>query len=644
MEEKLLNDDRFKEIQKLNAPHTKRRSIVLGATNELSSSDASITSSETEQTGITDQNVNILDTKLADYDNNKTNNKGEYKNKNKNKDEVDEDSITNTGTVDAQTVPMAVLSPAMSAQSNLDENMFMSHVHVLHDKEKTRYKRGTETFISYFDDVAFEPRPSILDGSVNEPYQLNFQGPTLEKIMKDYEMQQRKLIRQGKLNPDDIITLDTSKAITNFSGIYVAGWMAIALTAFRVLVDYYLDHDNSFRDSSILKFMTTDIVTVAMVDLTMYLCTYFNFFIQYCCKRRWIKWKRVGWTITSIYEFWFVLFFMNATEKILKLHWIAKIFLFLHSLVLLMKMHSFAFYNGYLWFIYDELKYSKKALAKIKDENEKNQNQDIIKTLKKSSSFCQYELNAQTNDENLKFPKNINLSNYFMYTMFPALVYQIEYPRTKKIRWRYVTEKVFAIFGTICLMIIDAEVFMYPIAVKGLEVRDSGMPFVDKFGVWLKLFIDLIPSFIVMYLLTFFLIWEAILNCIAELTRFGDRYFYGDWWNCVSWGDFSRIWNVPVHKFLVRHVYHSSMSSLKLNKMQATMMTFFISSVVHELSMFVIFKRLRFYLFFFQMLQVPLMMISESKYFKERTIIGNVIFWIGICVGPSMMCTLYLVF
>lgn len=147
-----------------------------------------------------------------------------------------------------------------------------------------------------------------------------------------------------------------------------------------------------------------------------------------------------------------------------------------------------------------------------------------------------------------------------------------------------------------------------------------------------------------MYLLVFYLIWDAILNCIAELSRFGDRYFYGDWWNCVSWDEFSRIWNVPIHKFLLRHVYHSSMSALQLNKTQATLMTFFLSSVVHELSMYVLFRKLRFYLFFFQMGQLPLVALSSSRLIRRNPILGNLLFWIGICTGPSVLCTMYLTF
>lgn len=39
---------------------------------------------------------------------------------------------------------------------------------------------------------------------------------------------------------------------------------------------------------------------------------------------------------------------------------------------------------------------------------------------------------------------------------------------------------------------------------------------------------------------TWYVIWEAILNLLAEVTYFADRGFYADWWNSVSWDQFAR--------------------------------------------------------------------------------------------------------
>lgn len=61
----------------------------------------------------------------------------------------------------------------------------------------------------------------------------------------------------------------------------------------------------------------------------------------------------------------------------------------------------------------------------------------------------------------------------------------------------------------------------------------------------------------------------------------------------------------PVHSFLLRHVYHSSISTLKVKKHTATLITFLLSALLHELIMWCLFKKLRGYLLILQMFQLP---------------------------------------
>lgn len=112
--------------------------------------------------------------------------------------------------------------------------------------------------------------------------------------------------------------------------------------------------------------------------------------------------------------------------------------------------------------------------------------------------------------------------------------------------------------------------------------------------------------------LAWYLIWETILNVLAELTFFADRSFYGAWWNSVTWDQFARDWNRPVHNFLLRHVYHSSISAMKVNRHTATIITFFLSACIHELVMWCIFKKLRGYLLFLQMCQLPVRFCPDT--------------------------------
>ncbi|SCU87887.1 LAMI_0D07888g1_1 [Lachancea mirantina] len=516
------------------------------------------------------------------------------------------------------------LTDGVNAKSG-EHTVLQHYASKLHKKERHRFNKLSGEMRSMLRDVGMGHRRTIMDDLVKTSLtETSFRGAGASEI---------------KVTEADGVG---QIVLFNFSGFYVLFWMLIAFVAVKVTVEYYMSHNGDLSQSEILRFMTSDIFSVALIDLVMYMCTYFVLLVQFACKKNWISWKRAGWAFTSLYEIAFVVGFLYVAEAVMKFHWISKIFIFLHSLVLLMKMHSFAFFNGYMWSVLEELEFSKGALKKYKETG--GEDDLITQTLEKSCQFCSFELKSQGN-KSLSFPDNITWKGFFIYTMFPTLVYQLEYPRSQKIRWHYVFEKLCAIFGVIITMMIIAQSFMYPVAMRAIALRNSGLPiFWERIREWLYLLLDLVPSFIIMYLLVWYLIWDAILNCIAELTYFGDRHFYGDWWNCVSWDEFARHWNVPVHQFLLRHVYHSSISFLKLSKIQATLMTFFLSSIVHELAMYVLFKNLRFYLFFLQMGQLPLVQLSNSKFLRKKKILGNVIFWIGICTGPSLMCTLYLTF
>lgn len=59
--------------------------------------------------------------------------------------------------------------------------------------------------------------------------------------------------------------------------------------------------------------------------------------------------------------------------------------------------------------------------------------------------------------------------------------------------------------------------------------------------------------------------------------------------------------------------------------------------------MFCLFHKIRGYLFLMQLLQLPLAALSRTKLLKDRKVFGNIVFWFGIFVGPSIIMCLYLI-
>ncbi|KAK5114550.1 hypothetical protein LTR62_002485 [Meristemomyces frigidus] len=237
------------------------------------------------------------------------------------------------------------------------------------------------------------------------------------------------------------------------------------------------------------------------------------------------------------------------------------------------------------------------------------------------------ELRGKSHSGTNAYPSNLRLLNYAEYICLPTLVYELEYPRQDKINWWYVAEKLTATFGVLCIMQVISQAFIYPAVAKTLRMKEAGMTIEERWQEFPFIVSDMLFPLLIEQLLTWYLIWECILNVLAELTFFADRGFYGDWWNSVTWDQYARDWNRPVHNFLLRHVYHSSISTFHLSKHAATFVTFLLSALVHEMCMAIMFKKVRGYLFSMQLLQMPLVMASRSKYLRNQVVLGNVVFW-----------------
>lgn len=231
----------------------------------------------------------------------------------------------------------------------------------------------------------------------------------------------------------------------------------------------------------------------------------------------------------------------------------------------------------------------------------------------------------------VQYPNNITLKNFAVYQLIPSLVYQLEYPRTEKIRPGYVLEKTVATMGTFALLYTVTESFILPLT----PTRDQS---------FLRSLLDLSLPFMIAYLLLFFIIFECICNGFAELSYFADRQFYEDWWNSTSWDEFARKWNRPVHGFLLHHVYASTISHWRVSRTTAMFLTFLLSACVHELVMVIVTKKFRMYLFWLQLIQLPLIAMSKLPVIRQNQTLGNIVFWLGLYAGFPLLCVAYVAY
>jgi sterol O-acyltransferase len=74
------------------------------------------------------------------------------------------------------------------------------------------------------------------------------------------------------------------------------------------------------------------------------------------------------------------------------------------------------------------------------------------------------------------YPQNLTLNNFVDYMLCPTLCYELSYPRTERVRWGKVAEKVAAVFGCIFLLTVISEEFILPVmneASKGIEAAQQ---------------------------------------------------------------------------------------------------------------------------------------------------------------------------
>ncbi|OBZ74054.1 Sterol O-acyltransferase 2 [Grifola frondosa] len=188
-----------------------------------------------------------------------------------------------------------------------------------------------------------------------------------------------------------------------------------------------------------------------------------------------------------------------------------------------------------------------------------------------------------------------------------------------------------AFLGTFALLYTVTESFILPLTPTPWQ------PFLDSL-------LDLALPFMMAYLLLFYIIFECICNgsrsCLTS--QIGSSTTIG--WNSTSWEEFSRKWNRPVHTFLLRHVYASSMSNYKLSRRSAMFLTFALSAAAHELVMAVVTKKIRFYLFAMQLAQLPLIAIGRIPAIRRNKLLGNIVFWLldmGLpCLASSSTTTI----
>ena len=456
---------------------------------------------------------------------------------------------------------------------------------------------------------------------------------------------------------------DRKSEHSDFRGFFVLFWVGLAIMVITTMLRNIKETGLPIRVRPWALF-TVNAWQLGLSDFAMVATTLLVLPMQRAIRRSTgiLRWNKLGMPLHIAFEaLWFATWI--NWPFMLSWTWTAQVCLTLHTLVILMKLHSYAFYNGHLSATEDRLESlndpatasstaSTAAAIRYPSSSEKIDKlnrQDSFSRSPPASSDRDAQLSSLREDLALEltspfgqvtFPQNQTLANYIDFLFCPTLCYELEFPRTLKTQWDELLWKTLAVFGCIFLMTITSEEFIVPVLQDGRHRLDGIAPAsphktLDHALILAETISYLLFPFMVTFLLVFLVIFEYVLGACAELTRFADRGFYSDWWNSCDWLEFSREWNVPVHNFLRRHVYSTSLPYMPRGA--ATALTFFVSAILHELIMGCITKKLRGYGLFAMMLQIPIVALQRSKFMRGRPLLNNVCFWCSMISGLAMV-------
>ena len=97
-------------------------------------------------------------------------------------------------------------------------------------------------------------------------------------------------------------------------------------------------------------------------------------------------------------------------------------------------------------------------------------------------------------------------------------------------------------------------------------------------------------------------------------------------------------WNIPVHKWCLRHLYKPLLSK-GLTRGQASVLVFFVSAFFHEYLVSVPLKMFRVWAFSGMLLQVPLAYVVAR--FSQYPLWANTLVWLSLIIGQPLAILMY---
>uniref|UniRef100_A0A8C7RJZ7 O-acyltransferase n=1 Tax=Oncorhynchus mykiss TaxID=8022 RepID=A0A8C7RJZ7_ONCMY len=231
-------------------------------------------------------------------------------------------------------------------------------------------------------------------------------------------------------------------------------------------------------------------------------------------------------------------------------------------------------------------------------------------------------LSCKSSVSTVSYPGNVTLRDLYYFVFAPTLCYELNFPRSPRIRMSFLLRRLFEMVSSWMIPIIQSSM-------KPLE--DMDLPMMME-----RLLRLAVPNHL-LWLIFFYWFFHSSLNFIAELLQFGDREFYRDWWNSETITYFWQNWNIPVHKWCLRHFYKPLLKS-GVSKWLGQSAVFLASAFFHEYLVSVPLKMLRPWAFMGMMAQLPLAWFV-ARFLRGNY--GNAAVWLSLIIGQPIAVLMY---
>ncbi|XP_054748945.1 diacylglycerol O-acyltransferase 1-like [Lytechinus pictus] len=241
------------------------------------------------------------------------------------------------------------------------------------------------------------------------------------------------------------------------------------------------------------------------------------------------------------------------------------------------------------------------------------------------------DANGEQTEQLVEYPDNLTLHDMCYFMMVPTLCYELNFPRTKRIRKRFLIRRAIELVFLVQLCLCLVQQWIVPTVLNALAPFTS----LDTKRMLERVLKLAVPNHIC-WLIFFYSFFHSWLNVLGEVTKFADRNFYQDWWNAETIAYFWKNWNIPVHKWCLRHIY-IPLRSKGIDQQKAQMIVFLVSAIFHEYLVSIPLQMFRLWAFWGMMAQLPLAKLTSNV--KGHW--GNILVWLSLIIGQPVALLMY---